>query len=79
MRAAVAVLFCVMPLVFGGAPVVNTLTTILTTGSLASVSPIFFAGLIIVVVGAVTVLVFPPKGGQKRVHVAPAPKAAAAV
>lgn len=69
----------VMPLVFGGAPVVNTLTTILTTGSLASVSPVFFAGLIIVVVGAVTVLVFAPKGGHAPAKVAPPPKAAAAV
>lgn len=60
----------VMPLVFGGAPVVNTLTTILTKGSFAEVNPIFFAGLIIVAVGAVTVLVFAPKGAHKP---APAP------
>ncbi|MEX2560111.1 MAG: hypothetical protein WD403_09360 [Pirellulales bacterium] len=51
----------VMPLVFGGAPVVNTLVTILTAGELERVSPMFYAGLITVVAGAVTVLVFAPK------------------
>jgi hypothetical protein len=51
----------VMPLVFGGAPVVNTLVTIATSGELERVSPMFYAGLITVVAGAVTVLVFAPK------------------
>lgn len=60
----------VMPLVFGGAPVVNTLTTMLTKGNFSNVNPVFYAGLIIVAVGAVTVLVFAPKGGHKP---APAP------
>lgn len=70
----------VMPLVFGGAPVVNTMTTILTTGSLGAVNPVFFAGLIIVAVGAVTVLVFAPKGGHKPMPAAaPSAKPAAAV
>lgn len=58
----------VMPLVFGGAPVVNTLTSILAKGSFATVNPVFYAGLIIVAVGAVTVLVFAPKGGHKPAH-----------
>jgi len=55
----------VMPLVFGTAPVVNTLVTIgpgLADGSITSVSPLFFAGLIIVIAGAATVLVFASKG-----------------
>jgi hypothetical protein len=62
----------VMPLVFGGAPVVNTFTTILTKGTLGDVNPIFYAGLIIVMVGAVTVLIFAPKAHGKPVP-APAP------
>jgi drug/metabolite transporter (DMT)-like permease len=69
----------VMPLVFGGAPVVNTLTTMLTKGSFTDVSPVFFAGLILVAVGAVTVLVFAPKGGHKPAPAAPPAKPAAAV
>jgi hypothetical protein len=51
----------VMPLVFGGAPVVNTLTTIFTSESVQDISPFFYAGLIVVVAGAATVLVFSPK------------------
>jgi hypothetical protein len=55
----------VMPLVFGGAPVVNTFTTMIAKPVSAPISPIFYAGLIIVAVGAVVVLVFAPKGGHK--------------
>ena len=55
----------VMPLVFGGAPVINTFTTMLTRSGFQDASPIFYAGLIIVAVGAVTVLVFAPKPGKK--------------
>jgi len=51
----------VMPLVFGGAPVVNTLTTMITKGSEAP-GAVFYAGMILVVAGAVVVLVFAPKG-----------------
>ena len=53
----------VMPLVFGGAPVVNTLTTMITKGSQAP-GPLFYAGLILVVAGAAVVLVFAPKGAS---------------
>lgn len=60
----------VMPLVFGGAPVVNTLTTIFTSESVGEISPFFYAGLIVVVAGAATVLVFSPKSPH-----APAPGA----
>jgi len=55
----------VMPLVFGGAPVINTLVTIgpgVADGSIRTPSPLFFAGLIIVIAGAAAVLVFAPKG-----------------
>jgi hypothetical protein len=55
----------VMPLVFGGAPVVNTFYTLAATGTAETPSPLFFAGLILVAVGAVTVLIFSPKPGKK--------------
>src|SRR4029079_14094122 len=58
----------VMPLVFGGAPVVNTFISILTAPSLSTISPMFYAGLIVVVSGAVSVLVFAPRG---KPHEAP--------
>lgn len=53
----------VMPLVFGGAPVINTLVSIAGTDG-RQVSPLFYAGLIMVIVGAATVLVFAPKAAQ---------------
>jgi hypothetical protein len=54
--------FYVMPLVFGGAAVVNTLTTILVEGNSQAIGPVFFASLLLVIAGAVTVLVFAPRG-----------------
>jgi len=55
--------FTVMPVVFGCAPVINTLTSSLLQGvSLATVSPFFLAGMLIVGVGAATVLAFAPRG-----------------
>ncbi len=62
----------VMPLVFGGAPVINTLVAISLTDQWSKVSPFFWAGLILVIAGAVMVLVLAPRG-----H-APAPEAAPA-
>jgi len=63
----------VMPLIFGGAPVVNTLISVATASTLREMSGIqwgfFYAGLIVVVAGAVTVLLFAPKG---KPHAAPA-------
>jgi len=53
----------VMPLVFGGAPVVNTLTTTLFGNLWSQINPFFLAGLILVVAGAAMVLVFAPKSG----------------
>lgn len=50
----------VMPLIFGAAPVINTFVS-LAGKNVGEVSPVFYAGLILVVVGAVTVLVFAPK------------------
>jgi hypothetical protein len=52
----------VMPLVFGGAPVVNAFLTIYMAGRVKEIGPLFLAGLIIVILGAVTVLVAAPHG-----------------
>jgi hypothetical protein len=55
--------FTVMPIVFGCAPVINTLTTLaLHETRLDTVSPFFLAGMLIVAVGAATVLAFGPRG-----------------
>lgn len=49
----------VMPLVFGGAPVINTFTTMVMTRNYR-VNPMFLAGLILVIAGAACVLIFKP-------------------
>jgi hypothetical protein len=55
--------FTVMPVVFGCAPVINTLTSSLLQGvALRDVSPFFLAGMLIVGIGAATVLAFAPRG-----------------
>jgi hypothetical protein len=59
----------VMPLIFGFAPVVNTLTTMITSGTLQQGNLLFFASLAVVIAGAVTVLIFAPK---PKPHAAPA-------
>ena len=64
----------VMPLVFGGAPVVNTLLNAAMTRSFNQLKAPFLAGLILVIMGAVTVLVFKP---QPQAH-APSPAVAVA-
>ena len=54
----------VMPREIGCAPVINTGVSVVgmvEAGHTLSISPIFYAGLIVVAVGAVTVLVFAPK------------------
>ena len=59
--------FTVMPVVFGCAPVINTLTTLwLAHTPTSSLNPFFLAGMLVVAVGAATVLVFGPRG-----HAAP--------
>ena len=65
----------VMPLVFGGAPVVNTLLTAFMNRSFSQLKAPFLAGLILVITGAVTVLVFKP---QPQPHAQPAAAAVAA-
>ena len=66
----------VMPLVFGGAPVVNTLLTAFMNRSFNQLRAPFLAGLILVILGAVTVLVFKP---QPQPAAQPAVAAAAGV
>ena len=54
----------VMPLVFGCAPVVSTITSIYmarVAGRTVEISPFFAAGLILVAAGAITILIFAPK------------------
>jgi hypothetical protein len=63
----------VMPLVFGGAPVINTLTTILHEGTYQQTTAMFFASLMLVVGGAVTVLVFAPRGKVEEKPAKPKP------
>jgi hypothetical protein len=52
----------VMPLVFGGAPVINTLVAVSSKHLWGHVNAFFYAGLILVVVGAAMVLVMAPRG-----------------
>ncbi len=54
----------VMPLVFGGAPVVNSFLTIYLARKMKEIGPIFLAGLVMVVLGAVIVLVFKPSDAK---------------
>jgi hypothetical protein len=56
----------VMPLVFGGAPVVNTLAK----GGFETIGALFIAGLILVIAGAVMVLVFAPRGDAPAAELA---------
>jgi hypothetical protein len=65
----------VMPLIFGGAPVVATLVSITSEGLLGNVGPMFLAGLILVIAGAAMVLIFAPKGHPPAAK-APSPEPA---
>jgi len=60
----------VMPLIFGLAPVMNTITTVTENASWGRIGPAFIAALLVTIAGAVTVLIFAPKP-------APAPKPSA--
>jgi hypothetical protein len=53
----------VMPLVFGGAPVVNTLLNAFMNKAFGQLKAPFIAGLILVITGAVVVLLFRPQTG----------------
>ncbi|MEN1680605.1 MAG: hypothetical protein AAGJ46_13535 [Planctomycetota bacterium] len=56
----------VMPLVFGGAPVVNTLVSAIEKDMLGEIGAPFLAGLMLVIAGAVLTLVFAPKGAPPK-------------
>lgn len=58
----------VMPLVFGIAPVISVATGMYFNKTLGQVSPYFFVGMLLVILGAVTILFTAPvpgKGGKK--------------
>ncbi len=57
----------VMPLVFGGAPVVNSFLSIFLSRKMKEIGPIFLAGLVIVLLGATTVLVAKPTAPKQPV------------
>jgi drug/metabolite transporter (DMT)-like permease len=61
----------VMPLVFGGAPMVNTFTTVAAEGTYSALSPLFLASLMVVIAGAATVLVFAPRHAKPAAEPAP--------
>lgn len=69
----------VMPLVFGGAPIVNVVVSMYFAGiswkDLGARFPFFLAGVIMVAIGASMVLAFAPKGKAADQHHAPAAKA----
>lgn len=61
----------VMPLVFGGAPIVNTFFELTRQGQWGSVNYLFFISLILVIIGAVTVLLTAPKSTPHPVAAPP--------
>jgi len=58
----------VMPLVFGGAPVVNAFLTIYLGRRIKEIGPFFLTGLTMVLLGAVTVFAFAPRQEKPAVH-----------
>jgi hypothetical protein len=56
----------VMPLVFGGAPVVNTLVSVARHGQWSDINAFFWAGLILVIAGSAMVLILAPRGEKSR-------------
>jgi hypothetical protein len=66
----------VMPLIFGGAPIVATFVSIVSQG--LSLNAFFLAGLIIGIAGAALVLIFAPKGHPPHSAHGPAKDAAPA-
>jgi hypothetical protein len=75
-----------MPIVFGCAPVVSTLTSMYMSNTFNKMSPFFAAGLILVAAGAITILITAPRRpapsssghSAKAALDKPAPAAAAA-
>lgn len=69
----------VMPIVFGCAPVVSAFTSMYMNNTFDKISPFFAAGLILVAVGAVTILITQPKPPKKPAPDSHSAKAAKAV
>ncbi|MEM7784424.1 MAG: hypothetical protein AAF623_13805 [Planctomycetota bacterium] len=63
----------VMPLIFGFAPVINTLTETFTNNLINNISIQFIISLVMVIVGAAMVLIFAPKGKKPTAKPAPVP------
>ena len=55
----------IMPLVFGGAPVINTLTSTIASQSFGNITPPFYISLFLVIAGAITVLTNAPRNKPK--------------
>jgi hypothetical protein len=58
----------VMPIVFGGAPVVNTLLTSWFNKSFNQIKPLFLVGMVLVALGMVGVLLTKPQGAAQDVE-----------
>ena len=56
----------VMPLIFGFAPVINTLTETFSANLLGQISSYFIISLAMVIIGAAMVLIFAPKGHKPK-------------
>jgi MFS family permease len=54
----------VMPLVFGGAPVVNTAASVIQSNTYRMIGTPFYVSLLLVIVGAICVLVLAPRPGK---------------
>ena len=54
----------VMPLVFGGAPIVNTIISLMEMEAVGTVDPFFYGSLTTVIIGAIVTLVNAPKPGK---------------
>ena len=65
----------VMPIVFGFAPIISTLFTIITNKWWSKTVPAFYAGIGLVIVGTVIVLKFAPHGPPPKKPAEPAVKA----
>ena len=55
----------IMPLVFGFAPVINTIVTMLMSRTIREASTVFYLGVLIVAIGGAGVMVFKPKPPAK--------------
>jgi len=54
----------VMPLVFGGAPIINTIISVMEMKTVGEVSGMFYGSLATVIIGAIVTLVTAPKPGK---------------